>query len=297
MHDIHATGAAGERLSSDRVMSGAGYAGGRLRPQQALTIHQSSADDSLSKKRKAFGDSDKPEGMKKRSGTNDEYSSVKAFMTNMVTVEGQLAANPGMTQEEAKFEAKKEYHRQHAAICRTRNRSLVTDLQQRVDDLSTKIEHLEESNQALLRENAALRAENQGLRSLRPRTEFSMGSGDRASMGLPAIHPFDAAVLRQQAHPFLSPAESYMLSNPRTAPSSSFASTAPLLLPPLLPSSSLGGMLSSNSSRNVNQGNAFAGSELSSQRLDAGVSYEDLLRLLLSRNSSNARAPGDQNGN
>jgi hypothetical protein len=298
-YETHPNVAAGERLSFERIDVGAGHAA-RLRPQLALSSRQPSAEDPLSKKRKASGDNFEQEGMKRRGGTNDEYSSVKAFMTNMVTVEGQLAANPGMTQEEAKFEAKKEYHRQHAAICRTRNRSLVSDLQQRVDDLSTRIERLEQENQALLRENAVLRAVNQSLTSLRPRSEYTLSAGDRSSLRAPAFHPFDTSVLRQQLHPLLSPAEAYLLSTHRTAPSSTFANTAPLVLPPLLPSGSLGGLLSSSNGRNVGQGNAFAGSQVGSQRHGAGVTYEDLLRLLLPRNSSNSSntwAPSDQKGN
>jgi hypothetical protein len=58
-------------------------------------------------------------------------------------------ANPGMSEEEAKASAKREYHRQNAALARVRNKEMVSQLKRTVSELTRKSSDLRRANDVL----------------------------------------------------------------------------------------------------------------------------------------------------
>ena len=96
---------------------------------------------------------------------NDHDNQLSSSMTSLTTVQGQLNANPNFTKAQAKAEAKREYHRQHAALCRSRNKNLVNKLRMKVDDLYDLNRRLKERIESLETENAELKVKNYALQS------------------------------------------------------------------------------------------------------------------------------------
>lgn len=67
----------------------------------------------------------------------------------LCTAEGQMAKNPGMSYEEAKEAAKREYNRRNAARARVRNKDMVKGLQRRVSELTKLTSELQRTNEIL----------------------------------------------------------------------------------------------------------------------------------------------------
>lgn len=81
----------------------------------------------------------------------------------LTTVEGQLRKNPHMTEEEARIAAKREYNRRNAARARSRNKSLMEDLQRKVTDLTRSTEELQRTNDILTAQLELLTQQNESL--------------------------------------------------------------------------------------------------------------------------------------
>lgn len=91
----------------------------------------------------------------------DELSGIVTL--DLTTPEGQMAANPTMSEEAAKTAAKREYNRRNAARARLRNKEMVSDLQKKVSDLTSHTQELQRSNEVLRAQLDVLAAQNRNL--------------------------------------------------------------------------------------------------------------------------------------
>jgi hypothetical protein len=69
---------------------------------------------------------------------------------DLTTVAGQRTLNPGMSEEDAREAAKKEYHRKHAAKSRIRHKGLLRDLTDKVAELRKSNKELRETHDQLV---------------------------------------------------------------------------------------------------------------------------------------------------
>jgi hypothetical protein len=69
---------------------------------------------------------------------------------DLTTVAGQRTLNPGMSEEDAREAAKKEYHRKHAARSRIRHKGLLRDLTDKVAELRKSNQELRETHDQLV---------------------------------------------------------------------------------------------------------------------------------------------------
>ena len=105
----------------------------------------------------------KIEEPKKRSSSEDgktrkSKKARKNSGSDLTSVEGQLAANPGMTLDEAKVAAKKEYHRLNAADSRRRQKEMV-------ENLKAEYARLKDYEKELKRKNEVLKAQVEILKN------------------------------------------------------------------------------------------------------------------------------------
>lgn len=82
---------------------------------------------------------------------------------DLTTVEGQLRRNPHMSEEEARLAAKREYNRRNAARARSRNKSLMQELQEKVSKLNRLTEELQRTNDILRAQLELLSKQNETL--------------------------------------------------------------------------------------------------------------------------------------
>ena len=100
---------------------------------------------------------------------------------DLATVEGQMAVNKGMSLAKAKDEAKREYNRRNAARARTRNKVMVTKLQNKVAELVERIEKQEKEKSVLEAQLALLSKPNLDIQNL-------WASAPPAAQILPPLH-------------------------------------------------------------------------------------------------------------
>lgn len=106
---------------------------------------------------------------------------------NLATVEGQLAANPGISEEEARAAAKREYHRQNAALARVRNKEMVSELKRTVSDLTRKSTELQRANDVLRSQLEILSKQNADL--VKTRTARTANAVVAAPVAVPETTP------------------------------------------------------------------------------------------------------------
>jgi hypothetical protein len=108
---------------------------------------------------------------RKRRAENDEGESggepnaSKEPTVDLATVAGQLAVNPGMSEEDAREAAKKEYHRKHAAKSRVRHKGLLRDLNEKVGELRRTNRELRETHEQLVSQLRAYEHVEPGISS------------------------------------------------------------------------------------------------------------------------------------
>jgi hypothetical protein len=137
----------------------------------------------------------------------------------LTTVEGQLRKNPHMSEEEARIAAKREYNRRNAARARSRNKSLLQDLQDKVSKLNRFTEELQRTNDILRAQLELLSKQNETLMAEAAAASSSTSTSSQA--------PSDVLMPQQALAPQPAP-----LPNPS-------APTAPLQGPPASQAQSL----------------------------------------------------------
>jgi len=125
---------------------------------------QSGANDD-SELSESSGDKQPEESSGKRKGGSKNGGRKKkkkaSGALDMATVEGQLASDPGLSLEDAKLQAKREYNRQNAARARVRNKEMVEDLQKKVAFLTKRTEDLQRENEVLHAQVKVLQSQQQ----------------------------------------------------------------------------------------------------------------------------------------
>jgi hypothetical protein len=124
---------------------------------------------------------------------------------DLTTVKGQMAANPTMTQAQAKAAAKREYNRQNAARARQRNKDMVRSLQKQVADLTTITTQLQRNNEVLTAQVEVLQQQNRSLLSSQHQQQNANLPPLQPQQASPTI-PLNLAALlwNSQQHPQLA---------------------------------------------------------------------------------------------
>jgi hypothetical protein len=131
-----------------------------------------------------------------RPSKDGKRSSRKKKDHNLATVEGQLAANPGISEEEARAAAKREYHRQNAALARVRNKDMVTQLKRTVSDLTRKSADLQRANDVLRSQLEILSKQNADLvKSRTARTANALAAAPVAAPEASTVPRYPASVV------------------------------------------------------------------------------------------------------
>lgn len=115
-----------------------------METQTSGTPDKSGHDFSKKKLRKMVSDSNTS-----KTSSEPEFSEMHELDSGLATVEGQMEANPHLTEEQAKTAAKREYNRRNAARARIRNKTMVKDLQSKVSELTQFSEELQRKNELL----------------------------------------------------------------------------------------------------------------------------------------------------
>jgi hypothetical protein len=119
-------------------------------------------------------------------------------MPDLGTTEGQLHARPGVTPDDAKTAAKREYNRRNAARARMRNKGVVSDLQKKIANLAQHEAELQRANEVLQVQVKVLERQYQDLLQSR-KMEYN-----RAIMKPPpaqtSLEPLLTTALRQETN-------------------------------------------------------------------------------------------------
>jgi hypothetical protein len=129
----------------------------------------------------------------------------------LTTVEGQLRRNPRMSEEEARLAAKREYNRRNAARARSRNKSLLQELQEKVAKLNRFTEELQRTNdilraqlELLSKQNETLMAEAAAASSPAPSDTPMPQQVQPASLPNPSVPPASLQAPPSQAQSLLN---------------------------------------------------------------------------------------------
>jgi hypothetical protein len=128
---------------------------------------------------------------------------------DLTTVAGQRTLNPGMSEEDAREAAKKEYHRKHAAKSRIRHKGLLRDLTEKVAELRKSNQELRETHDQLVSQLRLYESVEPGLVSQLPPLTSDLSAA--AIPGRPQGSSLDPQPATRIRTPSVTPSLSHLL--------------------------------------------------------------------------------------